>query len=72
MNGKGRVSNTGVLELLAKRWQENRPYFPLNERTRGTWLRAACPQPCGHDCLTRTHLRGRGISNSRLRQSARR
>src|ERR1700757_3951462 len=47
MNGKGHASCVVAPELLVKRWQESRLYFPLEDRTRSICLQAAWLQPSG-------------------------
>jgi hypothetical protein len=51
MNGKGHASCVVAPELLVKRWQESRLYFPLEDHTRCTWLQAAWLQPSGYTGL---------------------
>jgi hypothetical protein len=48
VNGYGQVGTTAVAELLARRWNEDRPYFILDEDARGVrlqarWLRGRGP-----------------------------
>jgi hypothetical protein len=51
MNGKGRASCVVAPELLVKRWQESRLYFPQDEHNRCIWLRAAWLQPSAPTAL---------------------
>jgi hypothetical protein len=41
MSGTGQAGNTALAELLVRRWKEDRPYFMLDEHTRGVWLQAS-------------------------------
>lgn len=48
MSGNGQVGNTALAELLVRRWKEDRPYFTLDEHTRGVGLQASWLPRCGH------------------------
>jgi hypothetical protein len=41
MNETLDFDHTAVAELIARRWQEDRPYFTLNRKARGAWLEGA-------------------------------
>ncbi len=51
MNGKMDADCAVAPELLVKRWQESRLFFPRDERTRCAWLRAAWLPSSDHRSL---------------------
>jgi hypothetical protein len=38
MNEIPNIDHIAVAALIARRWQEDRPYFTLNRKARGPWL----------------------------------
>ena len=40
--GRADFDHSVLAELIAWRWQHDRPYFTLNERASATWLEASC------------------------------
>lgn len=35
------VNYTALAEIISRRWREDRPYFALNRKARGTWLQGS-------------------------------
>ena len=41
MNEIPDFDHTALAALISRRWQEDRPYFKLNRRARGAWLKGS-------------------------------
>ena len=50
-NGEVDLNHSVLAELTTRSWEQDRPYFTLNQGVRGAWLEASWWRPSGRSAL---------------------